>query len=147
MECPEEAPEDLSTLDPLCRDIALRKASLEETTARILAVQDPSIADPDFANFLLYQTENPDGGGEVRKALLPFFPDDTHALTITRLSGNLSIEDEGIASAEVVEVAQDLEFPNASVVTTGAPVLLNDINDYLRGGMVSLGAIALAVMA
>ena len=147
VECPEEAPEDLSTLDPLCRDIALRKASLEETTARILAVQDPSIADPDFANFLLYQTENPDGGGEVRKALLPFFPDDTHALTITRLSGNLSIEDEGIASAEVVEVAQDLEFPNASVVTTGAPVLLNDINDYLRGGMVSLGAIALAVMA
>ena len=29
---------------------------------------------------------------QVRKALLPFFPDKTHALMITRLDGNMSIE-------------------------------------------------------
>src|SRR5204863_8771521 len=30
--------------------------------------------------------------------------------------------------------------------TTGAPVLLKDINDYLTGGMLTLGAIAVAIM-
>ena len=35
-----------------------------------------------------------------------------------------------------------LSIPNATVVTTGAPILLKDINDYLRGGMLTLGGIA-----
>ena len=42
-----------------------------------------------------------------------------------------------------------VDFPRpmmASVVTTGAPVLLKDINDYLTGGMLTLGAIAVAIM-
>ena len=39
-----------------------------------------------------------------------------------------------------------LEFPNASVVATGAPILLKDINDYLRGGMLLLGGVAVAIM-
>ncbi len=47
----------------------------------------------------------------------------------------------------VASTSAQLEFPNATVTTTGAPVLLNDINDYLRGGMVTLGGLALAVMA
>ena len=33
-----------------------------------------------------------------------------------------------------------------TIVTTGAPVLLKDINDYLTGGMLTLGAIAVAIM-
>src|SRR5204863_333013 len=40
-----------------------------------------------------------------------------------------------------------LHFDNASLVTTGAPVLLKNINDYLTGGMLTLGAIALVIMA
>ncbi|GIU88637.1 MAG: hypothetical protein KatS3mg009_3152 [Acidimicrobiia bacterium] len=32
------------------------------------------------------------------------------------------------------------------MINTGAPVLLKEINDYLRGGMLTLGGIALAVM-
>ena len=34
--------------------------------------------------------------------------------------------------------------PNTATVTTGAAVLLKDINDYLRGGMLTLGGIAVA---
>ena len=33
------------------------------------------------------------------------------------------------------------------VITTGSPVFLKEINDYLQGGMLTLGAIALVVMA
>ena len=65
---------------------------------------------------------------------------------ITRLAGNLSIEDEGAASDHVVEATKALKFPNATATTTGAPILLKGINDYLKGGMLTLGGIAVAVM-
>jgi predicted RND superfamily exporter protein len=37
--------------------------------------------------------------------------------------------------------------PGVEVLTSGPPVLLAEINDYLRGGMAKLGAIAVGVMA
>ena len=44
------------------------------------------------------------------------------------------------------DAAADLEFDDATITTTGAPVLLRDINDYLTGGMLVLGAIAVGLM-
>ena len=38
------------------------------------------------------------------------------------------------------------QFEHATLTTTGAPVLLKNINDYLTGGMLTLGAIAIAIM-
>lgn len=120
-----------------------RAADTAETASRLLAIppDQQTLDNPEFVQFLLY-----DNQGEVRKALRPFFPDDTHAQMITRLDGNLSIEDEGAASDAVVEITKALEFPDARVITTGAPILLKGINDYLRGGMLTLGGIAVAVM-
>jgi hypothetical protein len=46
----------------------------------------------------------------------------------------------------VTAVVQDEPFENASTLTTGAAVLLKDLNDYLRGGMLTLGAIAVGLM-
>ncbi len=37
-------------------------------------------------------------------------------------------------------------FDNASVTITGTPTFLTDINDYLQGGMLTLGGIAVLVM-
>jgi len=45
-----------------------------------------------------------------------------------------------------MERINEMEFPNASIVSSGAPILLRDINDYLRGGMLLLGGIAVAIM-
>ena len=53
---------------------------------------------------------------------------------------------EGAGADATKEATSQLEFDNASVVTTGAPVLLQDINDYLTGGMLTLGAIAASIM-
>ena len=39
------------------------------------------------------------------------------------------------------------QFDGFDVLVTGSPVFLKDINDYLQGGMVTLGLIALGVMA
>ena len=65
---------------------------------------------------------------------------------ITRLVGNASLEDEGAASERVTEVVGAEPFENSETTTTGAPVLLKDLNDYLRGGMLTLGAIAVGIM-
>ncbi|HEX6567534.1 MAG TPA: MMPL family transporter [Acidimicrobiales bacterium] len=121
---------------------ALRLDDSVTTLDRIGAITGEHTFDnPAWVEFLLF-----DNQGEIRKSLLPFFPDESHAQAITRLEGNASLEDEGIAADRVTAVWQAERFDNASTVTTGAPVLLKDLNDYLRGGMLTLGAIAVALM-
>ncbi len=99
------------------------------------------IGNPAWNDFLLHDNE-----GEIRKSLRPFFPNDTHAQMVVRLPGNLDIETEGKAAELVQDATADLEFDDATITTTGAPVLLKDLNDYLTGGMLVLGAIAVGLM-
>ena len=100
---------------------------------------------PEWIDFLLY-----DNQGDIRKAQAPVFTDITHAQMVVRLVGNASIEIEGEGSTfvkDTVDAAvENGEFSNTTVTVTGASYLLQDINDYLRGGMLQLGAIALVVM-
>jgi uncharacterized protein len=126
--------------DPAAQAIRLEDAGT--TLTRINSVQGPHTFDnPAWIDFLLF-----DNRGEIRKSLRPFFPDEGHAQIITRLEGNASLEDEGAAAERVADVVQAEPFENASTTTTGAPVLLKDLNDYLRGGMLTLGAIAVGIM-
>ena len=97
---------------------------------------------PEWVDFLLH-----DNTGAIRKSLRPFFPNDGNAQMVTRLVGNASIQVEGEAADFVKTEMDGRTFDNATVTTTGAAVLLGDINEYLRGGFVTLGGIALAVMA
>ena len=101
-----------------------------------------TLENQDYVDFLLH-----DNQGKIRKALLPFFPDDRHAQLVTRLPGNASIKDESASADFVTATTRPLNFANASVVTTGAPILLKDVNDYLTSGMLTLGAIAVVIMA
>ncbi|MGH9003104.1 MAG: RND transporter, partial [Acidimicrobiia bacterium] len=106
---------------------ALRLEDASTTLARINAVQGPHTFDnPEWIDFLLF-----DNRDEIRKSLRPFFPDENHAQMISRLVGNASLEDEGTASDRIVEVVQAEPFENATTTTTGAAVLLKDLNDYL----------------
>jgi hypothetical protein len=113
------------------------------TIGRLNAVPEVqrTLDNPAWVEFLLYDNE-----GEIRKAHRSFILDESTAQIIVRLPGNESIEVEGAASDLVLDQAAELSFANASIVTTGAPILLKDINDYLRGGMLTLGAIAVAIM-
>jgi len=113
------------------------------TLTRLAAIPQTArtIDNPDWVKFLVYDNE-----GQVRKALRSFLPDDRHAQVIVRLPGNESIDDEGTAATFAKSEADKLRFANASTVTTGASILLKDINDYLRGGMLTLGGIAVAIM-
>ena len=70
----------------------LADASTTLTRAAEVPCADQTIANPDWVKFLLA-----DNQGQIRKALLPFFPDQRHTLIITRLQGNASIDQEGAA--------------------------------------------------
>jgi uncharacterized protein len=129
--------------DPSPEGKEARTASSIRTLQRVNAIPPERrvLGDPEWVDFLLHDNE-----GEIRKSLRPFFPDERHAQMVVRLPGNESIEDEGQAAEAVLTATADLQFENATVTTTGAPVLLKDINDYLTGGMLTLGAIAVALM-
>ena len=129
--------------DPSPEGRAARNADAGTTLQRLDAVPQAqrTLDNPAWVEFLLHNNQ-----GEIRKALRTFIIDDTHAQMVTRLVGNASITTEGAASDKVIAAGQHLEFENASDVTTGAPVLLTDINNYLTGGMLTLGAIAVAIM-
>jgi uncharacterized protein len=129
--------------DPSPEGKAKRSEASVATLTRLNAipVERRVLTDRDYVDFLLH-----DDDGSIRKALRPFFPDERHAQMIVRLPGNQDIEDEGIAADFVTRTTSTLTFDGATVTTTGAPVLLKDINDYLTGGMLTLGAIAVAIM-
>jgi uncharacterized protein len=122
---------------------AARNADAAVTLQRLNAVpqEQRTLDNPAWVDFLVH-----DNRGGIRRALGTFIIDDTHAQMVTRLVGNASITTEGAASDKVVAAGDRLKFDNASDITTGAPVLLQDINNYLTGGMLTLGAIAVAIM-
>ncbi|MET1049715.1 MAG: MMPL family transporter [Acidimicrobiales bacterium] len=120
-----------------------RSADAQVTLERLTAVpeEERTLDNPEWVDFLLF-----DNQGDIRISLRPFFPDTEHAQVIVRLPGNEDIETEGAAAQLVQDEASKFSFPNSTMVTTGAPVLLRDINDYLRGGMLTLSAIAIGIM-
>jgi uncharacterized protein len=129
--------------DPDPASQARRLDDAATTLARISAFtpEQQTFDNPDWVRFLLY-----DNQGQIRKSLRPFFPDESHAQTVTRLVGNADIEQEGAASERVMDVVGGEDWEGTVVTTTGAPVLLKELNDYLRGGMLTLGAIAVVIM-
>ncbi len=126
--------------------LAARKADLAATTERIAPfLGSPesirSLANPEWVDVLLH-----DNSGNIRKPLLSSFFDDAHAQIIVRLKGNADVVTEG-AGADAVKAAwANRTIKGGTVLVTGAPVLLKDINDYLRGGILKLGALAVAIM-
>ncbi|MGB6057032.1 MAG: MMPL family transporter [Microthrixaceae bacterium] len=127
-------------------DAKAKQLRTEDATATLIAAtkfapDQQTLDNPEWVKFLLY-----DNQGEIRQALRSAFPDDAHAQMVVRMPGNLSIEKEGALSDKVLSATSDFKFEGAEVTTTGAPVLLKGINDYLRGGMLTLGGIAVAVM-
>jgi uncharacterized protein len=127
--------------DPESAAIRLEDATTTLTRLNAVPTDQRTFDNPEWVRFLLF-----DNRGEIRKSLRPFFPDETHAQMVTRLVGNADLEEEGIASEHVHEIITSEEWDNSTVVTTGASLLLKDLNDYLRGGMLTLGAIAVAIM-
>ncbi|KJE22180.1 putative RND superfamily exporter [Frankia torreyi] len=121
-----------------------RLADSLATLKRMQAIPEAqrTVDNPAWVDFLLH-----DNTGAIRKSLRPFFPTPSTAQMVTRLEGNASLDAEGEGARIVERATSGLRFDHATAMTTGAAVLLRDINNYLRGGFLTLGAISLALMA
>jgi hydrophobe/amphiphile efflux-3 (HAE3) family protein len=135
-------------------DPAARQARLDDaaTTLRRLGEAGPASSDnPAWLEFLLV-----DNQGNIREAMRPFFPtppgvaptfaNATRAQIITRLDGNQTSDEEGATTTGIEGVVAGLDLDGFTTSTTGAPALLKSVNDHLKGGMLALGAFAVAVM-
>jgi uncharacterized protein len=133
--------------DPNPAGKAARQTDTGKTLERFGAVPASrrTLDNPDWVRFLLF-----DNAGQVRTSLRSFFPDASHAQMVVRLVGNADVEGEGAGADAVVQAMAGRQWEGTAgqvrTVTTGAPVLLQDINDYLKGGFLSLGGLAVAVM-
>jgi len=144
---PFEAIATLTTQDAINNEAegtperAAREADLAVTAERLLAAGEQDLSNQAWREFIIFGND-----GEIRPAQSTFMPADNLVLMITRLEGNQSIESEGEMADLVVETAAGMSLPGGMVTSVGAPSLLKDINDYLRGGIFSLGAVAFGMM-
>jgi len=121
------------------------------TITRSTAAGEHSMDNPAWLEFLLIGND-----GTIRPALRPFFPvapgeeytagNATAALMITRLEGNQALSEQSDAAQAVVDAVDAVDLSPAGTTTTGAPMLLKDVNDYLQGGMLVLGGLAVVAM-
>lgn len=120
---------------------AERQALFETEMGRLGTAGEQSLSNPAYVDFLLFA---PDGA--IRPALRDVFPDEGHGLLLVRLTGNASIEEQADGASVVKDIVADHRIQGVDLLASGPPVLLAEINDYLQGGMATLGAIAVAVM-
>ena len=92
-------------------------------------------------------------GLTIRASLRGTFPNvDGGAINGTAvggvvLNGNATLDEQTAATEQVLDVLEDASFDGFDLTVTGSPVYLAEINDYLQGGMLRLGAAALGLMA
>ena len=129
--------------DPSPASRALREKSLLEQNAigSSIPVDQRVLSNPAYVHNLLL---TPDG--QLRPSNLTIFPNPTHATMVIYLKGGLTIAQEAQAYQTVSGTVASTPFANATTLTTGVPALLQTINDYLRGGMLRLSAIAALLM-
>ena len=122
------------------------------------------IGDPAYNQLLIYDNAGFSADGtavtapavtdlRVRKSLQGTFPNvEGGAINGTAvggvvLNGNATLDEQTAATKQVVEVLDGATFEGFDLTVTGSPVYLAEINDYLKGGMLTLGAAALGLMA
>ena len=137
---------------------AIRQTDATITTLRLGAAGKQDMSNQEWVKFLIFGNDGfkvdadnklvspPDSDLVVRKPLLTFIPDSRHAILAAVLVGNASLDQLAEGSAAVQDVMNGRTFENASVTVTGTPTFLTDINNYLQGGMLVLGGIAVVVM-
>ena len=138
---------------------AIRQADLATTLARLGAVGAQDMSNPAWNDFLIFDnagftvaddgtvTPPPDADLQVRASLLSSFPNRTTAVGAVLLKGNADLDALSSGTKAVTGIMKTVHVDGFDVVTTGSPVFLTDINDYLQGGMLTLGAAAFALMA
>ncbi|MCH7787897.1 MAG: MMPL family transporter [Acidobacteria bacterium] len=144
--------------DPDPAGQAARSADVEISLARLAEVTDQEIGNPDWNEVLLYGNDEfsmvdgvldppADEDREIRLSLASIFPNDEVAVGGVVMAGNASLDDLSASTDQLLEITKDVTFDGFEMVVTGSPIYLQEINNYLQGGMITLGLAAMAIMA
>lgn len=109
---------------------------------RLVDAGEQSLDNPKFVQFVLYGAD-----GEIRPDLTGIFPDDQHALMLVRLRGNQTIDEGSRVAADLVTVAEGYRFDGVSMLVSGPPLLIKEINDEMRSSLVVMAVFAVIIMA
>ncbi|MDE0801742.1 MAG: MMPL family transporter [Acidimicrobiales bacterium] len=139
---------------------AIRQADIQLQLARLSAIptEERELTNPAWVEFLLFDNTGfvdgddglaapADDDRSIRASLRSTFPNQQTAVGGVLLTGNADLDTLSAGTDAVLEIMDTADLDGFEVVTTGSPVFLAEINDYLQGGMLTLGAAALAVMA
>ncbi len=155
------ATRDAEGADARSADIAMsfaRLGTVDEADRGLAVEPDGAEPDPDWIELLIFDNRGfelvdgepvapPDDERQIRLSLAGSFPDQQTVVGGVVLDGNLDLDAQGEATDAILELLDDATFENFELTVTGSPVYLKEINDYLRGGMLTLGLVALGVMA
>lgn len=137
---------------------AARQADIGISLARLGAVDVQEVGNPAWNELLLFGNAGftvvdgvpaapADADREIRSSLASTFPNQQTAVGGVVIDGNISIDELGEATEAVLAVLDGMTLDGFDLTVTGSPVYLKEINDYLQGGMLTLGLAALIVMA
>ncbi|MDH3754927.1 MAG: MMPL family transporter [Acidimicrobiia bacterium] len=135
-----------------------RNADVQIGLARVGEVDDQEIGNPAWNDVLVFGNDNfeivdgvavapPQENLEIRLSLASTFPSQKVAVGGVIIEGNATLDELSAGTDEVIEVLDTIELEGFELIVTGSPVYLGEINDYLKGGMLTLGVAALIVMA
>ncbi len=148
-----------SAREPDAAAVARRQEDLTITALRLTAAGEQDLANPDWRAFLIFGNDGfaldaegalvapPADDLVVRRPLQAFIRDSHHAVFAAVLVGNAALDELSNGSGAVETAFSRHAFEDVAITITGTPTFLTDINDYLQGGMMTLGAVAVVVMA
>jgi predicted RND superfamily exporter protein len=108
---------------------------------RFLSVGEQSLDNPKFVQLLIFGAD-----GKPRPEMAGIFPDGTHALMVARLNGNLSIDEESRVAAEVKDSIGTYQFDRVTVLASGSPLLIKEINDKMQSALFVMAGLAVGIM-
>ncbi len=141
-----------------------RNADIAVSLARRGAAGEQNLDNPAWVELLVYGNEGftvddgtlvapTDDDRRIRLSLESTFPNveggpvNATAVGGIVLSGNATLDEQSAGTQKVIDALDGLRLDGFDVTVTGSPVYLGEINDYLKGGMLTLGLSALVVMA
>jgi hydrophobe/amphiphile efflux-3 (HAE3) family protein len=144
--------------DPDPAGIEARNADITIALARLGAVETQEIGDQTWNELLIFGNDGftvddgapvppADDERAIRLSLASTFPNQQTAVGGVVLEGNASLDEQSAGTQKVLDVLENAEFDGFDLTITGSPVYLKEINDYLKGGMLTLGVMAIIVMA
>jgi hydrophobe/amphiphile efflux-3 (HAE3) family protein len=113
-----------------------------EQAEQFAGITDFSIDNPDFVDAVLVDPAS----GELRPQFLDLLPDDTHALVVARIRGNVSLDEVSDVAVQFEETTERYEFREVSSLAAGSPELINEITTSMTDSLLYTGVLAALLM-